>query len=341
MLHSNFIKNLVISTQEPVYRDSSLGKLEEQVMVDSLCVPLQEGFDSNSQRGFSVGINYLSTFAFKQSVVAGMPFTDCTAMATPLASVVGINNFKSNVFIEASAFEQEPKRVEGNSHDFFVEFPSFRGKAFEVFNGNIRIKFKSHVSNISNYFTEPILDKIVFPCLEFSEASCCPTASFVSEGLEFFFSLKNLFTFSPNIFSEVCLFEDFSDWRENRNSEAFGVDVNTENILSLWQNSFFFVEISNYFKFGGKSIGFTSPTVFNEGAVSLIVTILFDWYRQSLSRVHSKPHEKSIFCFKCIAVPRNIEFNSNSFEFSSFNFNDISFNITDNLRTKRGVFFAC
>ncbi len=310
-------------------------------MVDSLNTPLREGFYCDSKACLPVTINYLSALALEQGIVGTMPFADCTAMATPLASVVGVNNFKSNVLVEAPAFEQAPERIEGYSHDFFVESLSFRGKAFKVFNGNVGIKSESYVSNVPDYFTKPIVNKIVFSCLEFSEASGCPTASLVSEGLEFFFSLKNLFAFNPNIFSEICLFEDFPDWRENGDSVALGVDINAENIFSLWQFGFFFGEVSNNLKFASQSVGLTIPSFFKEGSVSLVVPVLFDWNRQSLFGVHSESHKESVFCFKDFAVVWNIEFNSNTSEKISLDFNDISLNVTDNLRIEGGAFLAC
>ena len=96
----------IIGTQKSVYGDSPLGKLEKISSARNMIVPLQEGFYSDSKACLPVGIDYLSAFfAFEQGIIAGMPFANSTAVATPFRSVIGINSIECNLFIKAPAFE--------------------------------------------------------------------------------------------------------------------------------------------------------------------------------------------------------------------------------------------
>jgi len=112
----------VISTKELVYCNSLIGKLEEQVMVSNLNVPLQQGFGCDSKACLSVTIDNLPAIAFEDCIIGTVPFCQSTAVATPFTRVPFINNFKNNVFVKASAFEQLPECKERNPHNDFVQW---------------------------------------------------------------------------------------------------------------------------------------------------------------------------------------------------------------------------
>lgn len=339
-MHSIIGFKTIIGTQKSVYGDLSAGKLEEVSSVRTMLFPHQQGFDSDSQRGFPVAIDYLPTLAFEQGVVIGMPFSQSTAVATPFARMVGINNFKYNLLVKASGFKQLLKRIERNAHDFLVEAFSFSGKSFEVFNRNTSIKLQSHIGDIPDNFAKPVCNKVMFPCFDFFKASFGSLASFVRKRLQFFFSFKNLFSLNPDILSKVGLLQNFSFRRENGNSKALAINVYSKNILSFWQFGFFFGKIGNDLPVSSKPIGFAFPPIRKQTLESLKVPVFLDWNRQAFSGIHSKFDKKVGFGFKGFAVSGNIELDSDLFDTSSFALDNASFNIANNLGIKEGVFFA-
>ena len=126
-MHSTIRNNLFILTQELVYSNLPIGKLEEQGMVSNLIFPHQQGFYRDSKARFPVAIDCLPAFALEQGIVGTvMPFSQSTAVAAPFGSVVGINNIQNSVFIKTSAFKQLPESIEGNTHNLFVKPFSFR-----------------------------------------------------------------------------------------------------------------------------------------------------------------------------------------------------------------------
>lgn len=338
-MHSIIGFKTVIGTQQSVYRDWLSGKLEEISSVRTM-LPLQKGFDGDSKACLPVAIDYLPTFAFEQGIVVGMPFANSTAVATPFASVIGINNIKRNLLIKASGFKQSLKRIEWNTHNLFVKAFSFLGKVFEIFNTNIRFKLQSHISNIPNNLTKPVLDKVMLLMFKPFKAFSGSVASLICKRLQQFLSFKNLFSFNPNVFSKVGLLKNFSNRGENRNGKALAVDVHSENVFPLRQNRFFFGEESNNLPIPSKSIGLALPPICNKRGKPLEVPILFNGNWQSLPGIHSEVNEEIGFGFKDLAVSRNIELDSNSLDNSSFAFDNISFNIADNLGVEGGVFLA-
>jgi len=110
-MHSTKTKTF-IGTQESVYRDSPVGKLEEGVLVKNMLIPHQQGFNSDSKTCLPVAVHYLPAPAFEQGVVVAMPtFSHSAAVATPFAGVVGINNVESDIFIKAPALEGSFEQV--------------------------------------------------------------------------------------------------------------------------------------------------------------------------------------------------------------------------------------
>jgi len=333
----------IIGTQESVYWDSPLGKLKKISSVRNMIIPLQKGFYRNSKARLPVGVNDLpALFAFKERIVAGMPFTNSTAVATPFTCVmIGINNIERDLFVEASAFEQLPEGIKRDSHNFFVEFFAFGAEPLKIFNSNIGVESQSHFGDASGDFSEPVFNEVVFFVFEPFKVLSCSTVSFVGKGLQFFFSFKNLFSLNPDVFSEIGLFENPAFWGENRNSKAFAVDIHSENVFSFREFGFFFGEVGNNLPITSQAICLTLPTAFNERTVSLQVPILLDWNRQTLSWIQSESYKEAGFSIEGFAVSGNIELNSDLLNGCSLAPNNTSYNATDNLRAKRGVFLAC
>lgn len=342
-MHSIVRNNLVILTQKPVYRDLPLGKLEEQVLVENLnFVPLQEGFYSDSQTRFPIAVDYLPAPTFEQGIIFGMPFSQSTAVAAPFACMESINHCEINSFIKASAFKNHSEFIEGNAPYNFVAFSAYFRKFFNFLNRNIRITPLSHFSNLLNDFSSSVLNEVVFLMPQPFKASFCSLVSLISERLQFFPSLKNLSSLNPNIFPEISLLQDFSFRRENRNSEAFAVDINSQNIFSLWQNRFFFGEIGNDLQAGSETVSFALPSFVEKVLISLKVPVLLDGNCDSFFGIHSQINEEIGFSAESLAVPSmNTKFNSNSLDAVCFNSNNSSLNIANDLALEGGFSFAC
>ena len=331
----------IIGTQELVYGNSPVGKLEEDGLVRTVLFPLQKGFDSDSETCFSIGIDCLPAFvAFENCIVGTVPFANSTAVAAPFARVPTINNFKNNVFVEASLFQDLFELEKRNPHYFFIEPFAFRVKSLEVFNRNVSIKTQSHFSYLLDNFTDPVLYKVELFMFSSFKAFPCSMAPFAGKGLEFFFSFKNLFSFNPNVFSKISLLQNFSFWRKNGNGKTLAVNVDSENIFSLWQFGFWFGQISDNLPIRNQSESLALPVAGNERGIFLEVPVLFDWNSDSFSGIHPEFDKETGFCAEGFAVSGNIKLDSNSFDDCSFAFGNIAFNIADNLGIERGVFFA-
>jgi len=339
-MHSIVGFKTIIGTQKCVYRHSSAGKLEKNSLVRTMLFPHQQGFDSDSKACFPVTIDNLPTFAFEQGIVAAMPISQSTAMATPLACVVGINNIKSNLLVKASGFKQLLKRIEWDTHNLFVKPFSFWRKAFKVFNRNTSIKLQSHTGYLPDNLSKPVFDKVVFPYFKFFKRLLCFMASFVSKRLQPFLSFKYLFSLNPKVFAKVSLFQNLSVGGKDRNGKALAVDVYPKNIFPLRQFSFLFRKISNNLTVSDKPISLAEPTASNKRTISLKTPIPLDWNSQPLLWIHPELNKEVGFGFKDLAVSWNVEFDSNLPDGGCLASGNISFNITDNLRTKRGVFLA-
>ena len=339
-MHSTIRNNLVILTQEVIYRTSSLGKLEEIKLCENVISPLQERFYSDSKACFPIAIDYLPAFAFEQGIVGtAMPISQSTAMAAPFGSVPTINNVQYNSFVKASAFKQDSEFIEGNAHNFSVEVFALWAEPFKVLNSNISIIPQSHFSYLLNNFSEPILDEVLLSSFEPFETSNCSATSFIREALNNCPSAECSLALVPNILSKIGLFKNFAFWRDYRNSEAFGIYIHPKNIFSLRQFGFLFREIGNNLLARSQSKGFALPSFADEVLESLEVPVFFDWNWNLLSFGDMKFDKESIYRIECFTNIRNIKFDSNCFGFA-FSQECLPFNIAYGLRKQRGVSLA-
>jgi hypothetical protein len=323
----------IIGTQESVYRDSSIGNLDRNIWVRDRH-PLQQGFDSNSQARFSIGIDYLSAFAFEQRIIGGiMSIPNSTAVGTPFARVPTTHDVQTNIIIKAPLLKNLFKLIERDSHNGLIESLAFGIESLEFFNTNVSIIFSCNLDYFSDDLAEIGLDKIPF-----SVPQSFQLFGGV-EGLKQGSSVHNLFSLSPNALSEISLVQDFALWRNNADSEVFCVNINAENVLSL-PDFFFFGQISNDLKVGSQAKGLAYPTILNQILKSLIVPVLLNWNCDSFSRIHSKVNKELGLCAECFAVSGNVKLDSQSFDFISFLFPSVTNKGTSDLNIKRGIGFA-
>ncbi len=339
-MHSTNINN-IIGTQESVYKDSSVGKLERNRFVETIFIPHQQGFDRDNKACFSIRVHNLSTIDTLEECIVGTmsALSHSTAVATPFRGMVGITNCESDVLIEAPAFNGCFEQQSRHSQNFFIESPTFWFEPLEILNRNVSIVFESHVGDVSYDFTNAILDKVPLFTLEFSEAFPCPMASFVGETLELLHSFKYLLSLSPDVLSEIGLLEDFSLWSQDSNSEALTIDIDSEHIPS-YRNFGFFEEESNNLRVRCQPISLTYPTILNQGGVSLIVPVSFNRDSDTISRIHPKLNKELTLCRKGLAVSGNIELDSDALEFVALDSDNISLDVTNNLTIEGGNYFA-
>ena len=339
MLHSNFINN-VIGMHESVYRDSPIGNLE-RFLVKSIS-PLQQGFYSDCNTGFSVAIDYLPTFALEQRIIGGtMPFSNSTAAGTPFASMPTINYIKCDMFIKAPCDKVMFKCEEGDSHNFSIELLPFRAKPLEIFYRNVSIILNGKVGNIPDNFAYPVRNKVMFFSFGLSEKLPCETAPIlVTMTLKNALAFKYVFASNPDILSKITLMQNLSFWRNNGNRKTFAIYINSKNISLSCKDFIRFGEIGNNLQIRGQTISLTNPTILQKRIISLPTTIFDNKNRNAVLRIKgkfNKEHRFSVEWFRDILC--NIELNSNAFG-NALAFPDHTFNVADNVRMKIGVSFG-
>jgi len=295
--------------------------------------PHQQGFDGDSQTCLSIGINYLSAFAFEQGVIGIMSFPNSTAAGTPFARMPIIHAIQQNIIIEAPLLKDLFELVKRNTHNGSVESLSSRLEFFESFDGNVSIKPLGDSDYLLDDLPQISSDEIPLIILNPFEFL------FRANGLEFCPSLHYLLSLNPDVLSEIGLIENLAIGRNNANGKMFGININAENVPSLF-DFFFFGQISNDLKVGSQAKGLANPPIFNQILKSPIVPVLLNRNCNSFFRIQTKTNEEIGLCAECFAVSGNIKFDSNRFDFLAFASDYIPFNIADNLTIKGGIFLA-
>lgn len=216
-----------IGTQESVYRDSPAGKLEKTSLVRTMLVPLQQGFDSDSQACLSVSIDNLSAFTLEHGIVSTMPLPNSTAVGTPFARMPAIHDVQMNMIVKTSLLKNLLELEERNTHDNSVEILAFGTKSFKFFNGNISIIPDGEADDFSDHLAEVGLDEIPL------SAFCLDQFLSGIVGLENSFAFHKLLVFCPDVPSEIGLVKDSALWRNNAGCEMLGVDINAKRTFFL------------------------------------------------------------------------------------------------------------
>lgn len=326
--------NTIIGAHESVYRDSPGGKLEKNRIVETMSLPHHKGFYCNSETGFSIAIDDLITFlTSKDSIIGRMPLTHSTAVGTPFRGMPTIHNLQRNIVVKTSGRKNLPECKKWNSHHGFIEFSAFGFKSFKVFDSNFGIESLGYFDNLFSHLSQISPDEILLTGSEGSEFL------FILEGLQQGPSFQDSLASFVDVFSEISLIKDFAIWRNNRNGKMFCINIDPQNIWSI-RNFLVFGKISDNLAVGSKTIGLAYPAFRKKSGISFPASIFLDWNRNSLPGVKSKLHKIKRLCFECRGSPWNVAFDGDIFDAISLGLADLPFNITDNLRTKRGGFFA-
>lgn len=304
--------------------------------------PLQQGFDSDSEACFSITVHYLPAVrAFEHGIIGtAMSVSQSTAVATPFACMPAIHSIEIDTLIKTSALKQLFELIKRDAHNLFVSFSANAFESLQVFNRNIGIVLKSHVRNFIGNFTQSILNKVSLLYLHFSEGSDSSMTAFISEGLKFLPSLKDLFTLNPDILPEVGLFENSTIRGNNACSKTFEIYIYTEYIFPLRERNIRFREICNNLSIGCESICLALPSIFNERDVFVIIPILLDGNSYPSSRIYPQFHKEVCSGAEGFTISRVIEFDGDVLEFIPLTLDDVPLNITNNLRTEGGAGFA-
>jgi len=325
-----------IGTQESVYRDSPTGKLETISLVGTM-LPLQQGFDSNSQARLPIGVDNLFTFIALEQRIVGTVMSilrNSTAVRTPFGCVPTIYHVQRNITVKASLFEDTLELSERNTHGNSVELLTLRLESSKVLNRNISVKPFGYVYYLFSHLPKISLDEISF----FGSQLCQLLEN--SDRLELRTASHYLLSSCPDVLSKISLVKNLAIRRSNRDGKMLCIDVNPEGVLLCWNNTIFFGKIGGNLLIGCQTECFASPSVLNQRIESLKIPILFDRNCDSISWISSQFNKESTFSFECFAITRNIELDSQILHSLAFLSPNISNERADNLNIKGGVFFA-
>ncbi len=260
-----------IWTNEVVYRTSPLGNLDRNIWIEDTAIPLQEGFDSDCQRGLPVAVaDKAAFFAFEQRIVGTMSCTQSTAAAAPFARVPTVHDVQSNIIVEASLLEDLPKLIERNTHDSPVESPADSPELLEIFYSDVRIKSAGNLDYLFDNLPEVGLDKVSFVGLD-------ATKLFLGfQRLKQCSSLHDFFSPSPYVLAKIGLIKNLSFWRDDAGGKMLGIDIDSEDILSL-RSLLLFGKVCDNLQVVCQAEGLAGPAAFYEVLKSLVVPVLLYW----------------------------------------------------------------
>jgi len=322
-----------IWTQESVYRDSPLGNLDRNIWIRGMSFPLQEGFDSDSKACLPVGIDDLTTFTFEQRIVGAMPVPNSTAVGTPFRGMPTIHDVQSDIVVEASLLKNLPEFIKRNAHNSPVELFTFGFESPKFLDRDVGIE---PVCN-PDYFPDN-LSKICFDKVTFIVPNPFELTNGV-QGLKHRPSFHNLLSSDPDTLSKIGLIKDFALCADDGNGEMLGIDINSQDVLPLW-DFLLFGKVCYNLQVGGQTECLTSPTIANKTLKSLIVSILFDWDGNSIPWISSKFNEEIGLRAEGLAVARDVEFDGQPINIVGFLSPRITNQTASDLNVKRGVLLA-
>jgi len=249
-----------IGTRESAYWDLSAGKLEEHCLVRVAHLPRQQSFHSDGEACLSVAVHHLTTlYTFEQGVVFRMPLSShSTAVATPFRGVVWVKEGQVDAFVEASTLQRAFELEYWHTEDLAVEFVAFRFEAFQLLDGYVCVMLKCKVCDVSDDFSDAVLDKVVFLASESAEGSSCSVAASVCETSESITPKHYSGPLGPDIFAEVQLPDDFAFRCKDCEGEGFAVHINAEHVPPIWSLSFLFQKCDDL-SIRCQAVGFAYP----------------------------------------------------------------------------------
>lgn len=328
----------VISTYESVYRDSSIGNLDR---VEGIS-PLQQRFDSDSKTCFSITIHNQSAFRTSvQRIVLGiMSFlSQSTAVATPFRGVSSVYDVQSDIIIKTSLLKNLLELIERYPQNLSIETLMLPFESSEILDGNLSIELLGNLHYLSNHLTEVGFDEVLFIGLDSLKILFCLGTTFGGKRLKHSSPFHNPQPCVPDMLTKVRLIQDFASRRENRDSEMPYVDINTKNIRSLRQFSFF-GQVCDNLEVRGQPEGLAYPSPAQMFLESIVIPILFNAYGNLLLWVWSEFYKEIILRFEYLTVSRDVELDSRFTDFIAFTFCNPPLYIADNLGGEGGVFLA-
>jgi hypothetical protein len=295
--------------------------------------PLQKGFDSDSKACLPVGIDDLTAFAFEQRIVGTVPAPDSTAVGTPFGRVPTIYDVQANIVIEASLLKNLPELEKRNAHNSPVEPLSLCIESPKFLDVDVGIE---PICNL-DYFPDN-LSKICFDKVTFIAPNPFELPNGI-QGLKHRSSFHNLLSSDPDTLSKIGLIKDFALCTDDGNGEMLGIDINSQDVLPLW-DFLLFGKVCYNLQIGGQTECLTSPTIANKTLKSLIVSILFDWDGNPVPWISSKFNEEIGFRAEGLAVARDVEFDGQPINTVGFLSPRITNQTASDLNVKRGVLLA-
>jgi hypothetical protein len=327
--------------QESDYGDSPAGKLERTSLVRTMFIPLQQGFDSDSQRSLSIAIDGLTAFlAPEHGIVGTMPLPNSTAVGTPFRCVPAINDVQMNIIIEAPLFEDAFEPIERDSHYGSVEPLPLRVESFEFFDGDVGIISVSQSDDFTNHLTEIGFNEVSFVSFNPFDRPFCPETSPIGIGLEHGSPLHDFPSPDPDMLAEISLIKDFAIRGKDADCIGLGIDIDTENILSM-TNFLFFGQESNNLEVFGQSECLANPSIRQQACESLVIPVLFDGNGDALFRIKTESNKEISLRAERLAVSGDIELYGQCVDFIRLAVPSITNERTANLDIERGVCLAC
>jgi len=280
-----------IWTNEQVYSYSPPGNLDKTRVGETLRCPLQERFYSDSQRGFSITVhNHTTLLTPIQGIVSRIVSAiHCTAVWTPLRSVVSINFLKRNSVFKTVTLKKISELCVRNSVNLLSSILSnftFCSPKPEFFNGDRSIIFKSKIHNHLSNLPASCLNKVSLFAFKSSKVFLGLFRAFISMMLEFTSSLLILSLPNSYISAKVKLFNHLRCLAvENRySSKSSRTNINPHNIPSIvnWFRVFLFNRNSNLAVKQTNRFGF--PPTLKEIFESIVSIITLDRNYKALAR---------------------------------------------------------
>lgn len=290
MLHSKTRTNR-IWTQEPVYRDSRAGNLDETRVGVVLSSPLQHRFHSDGEGCLPVAVHHHTTLSAPvQGVVLRLvSLIHRTAVWTPFGGVVSINFLDGDGHLLTVGFEEAPELSMGDAIDLAVCLSvelTFSSPDVEFFDGDGGVVGLGEIHDFLGNLAASGSDEVRLLALEPFQVLSRLSRPLVSVALEPRFSLKISALPDSDIPPEVELFDYFgcSSVKDGDGGEGGRTNINPNNespiIVWGWELSF---EHGGDFSALKERNVLEIPSVIEEGAEPLGLPVEPDWNHEAFS----------------------------------------------------------
>ena len=270
-----------IWTNEPVYWDSRVGNLDKTRFGEPLRSPLQHGFYGDSKRGFSIAVHdHTTPLASVQSVVSRVvSIVHCTAVRTPLRSVVSINKLKGDAKLFTVRTEKLSKLGKRNAINLLIGLPAKPASPSsnaELFNGNRGTIRLGKVNDFLDNLTASDLDKISLLVFKPLEIFLGFSRAVIGMSLKFASSLKVFSLPLGDIPTKVELLDHFrslsiKDGNGCKRRRA-NIDANDKSSVIRWLGKVFFKDNGNS-SISQEGDVLKIPSTFKEGIKSFKLII--------------------------------------------------------------------